>query len=56
MCPLWMFPVAITCGNTFVMKPSERVPAAMMKLMSMLNDVGIPKGVVNVVNGGFETV
>lgn len=46
--PLMIFPVAITCGNTSIMKPSERVPGAIMLLMQMLNDAGCPPGVVNV--------
>jgi malonate-semialdehyde dehydrogenase (acetylating)/methylmalonate-semialdehyde dehydrogenase len=56
MIPLWMFPVAITCGNTFVMKPSERVGTTMELLIDLLDKAGIPKGVVNVVNGGKDTV
>lgn len=56
MIPLWMFPYAITCGNTFILKPSERVPTTTMYLMEILKDIGLPKGVVNVVHGGFDTV
>lgn len=56
MIPLWVFPFAITLGNTYVIKPSERVPSAAVYLMKLLNDVGVPKGVVNLVNGGFDTV
>lgn len=48
MIPLWMFPVAITTGNTMVIKPSERDPGATMMLMEMLNEAGCPPGVVNV--------
>lgn len=48
MIPLWMFPVAITCGNTSIIKPSERDPGATMMLMEMLNEAGCPPGVVNV--------
>lgn len=48
MIPLWMFPVAITCGNTSIIKPSERDPGATMMLMEMLNQAGCPPGVVNV--------
>lgn len=48
MIPLWMFPVAITCGNTSIIKPSERDPGATMLLMEMLNEAGCPPGVVNV--------
>jgi len=49
MIPLWMFPYAITLGNTFVLKPSERVPNTVMKIAEIMNDMGIPKGVFNVV-------
>ena len=56
MIPLWMFPVAITCGNTYVMKPSERVSATNELLVDLLEKSGVPKGVVNVVNGGKDTV
>jgi malonate-semialdehyde dehydrogenase (acetylating)/methylmalonate-semialdehyde dehydrogenase len=55
MIPLWTFPVAITCGNTFVLKPSEKVPGTVEYLMKLLNEINLPKGVVNVVQGGFET-
>lgn len=51
MIPLWMFPVAIACGNTSIIKPSERVPGATMALMEMLNEAGCPPGVVNVIHG-----
>ena len=56
MCPLWMYPLAITLGNTFVLKPSEKVPATIGMLMQLLEDSGVPGGVVNVVNGGRDTV
>jgi len=56
MIPLWMFPVAITCGNTFVLKPSERVPMSAMFLVELLKDAGIPDGVVNVIHGGHDAV
>lgn len=55
MIPLWMFPYAITLGNTFVLKPSERVPNTVLKIAEIMHDMGVPKGVFNVVNGGFET-
>lgn len=48
MIPLWMFPVAITCGNTSIIKPSEKDPGATMLLMEMANEAGCPPGVVNV--------
>ena len=51
MVPLWMFPVAITCGNTFVLKPSEKVPLSAMKLGELLTDAGLPPGVFNIVHG-----
>ncbi|EPZ36308.1 hypothetical protein ROZALSC1DRAFT_30021 [Rozella allomycis CSF55] len=56
MIPLWMFPLSIACGNTMIIKPSERDPGAMMILAKLANEVGIPKGVLNVVHGGKETV
>lgn len=55
MVPLWMFPVAIACGNTFVLKPSERVPSASVILAELLKEAGLPKGVFNVVHGGAIT-
>ena len=56
MIPLWMFPLAISCGNTFILKPSERVTGAAAYLIELLQLTGLPKGVVNMVNGGKETV
>jgi len=56
MIPLWMFPLALTCGNTYVIKPSERDPGACMMLMEMFNEAGAPKGVVNVIHGAHEAV
>jgi len=56
MIPLWMYPVALTCGNTFVIKPSERDPGACMMLVEMLMEAGAPKGVVNVIHGQHEAV
>ncbi|CAG2166284.1 unnamed protein product [Oppiella nova] len=56
MIPLWMFPMALVCGNTFVMKPSERDPGAAMILMEMLEEAGIPPGVVNVIHGQHKAV
>lgn len=55
MIPLWMFPIAITCGNTFVLKPSEKVAGATDHLMKLIQEINLPKGVLNVVQGGFET-
>jgi malonate-semialdehyde dehydrogenase (acetylating) / methylmalonate-semialdehyde dehydrogenase len=56
MIPFWFLPYAIACGNTLVLKPSERVPLTMRRLMEIVEKTGIPKGVVNVVNGGREVV
>lgn len=56
MVPLWMFPVAIACGNTFVLKPSEKVPSAPLKLAKLLHDAGLPDGVMNVVHGDAQAV
>jgi hypothetical protein len=51
MVPMWMFPVAIACGNTFVLKPSEKDPSCSMLLAELLGEAGLPAGVFNVVNG-----
>jgi malonate-semialdehyde dehydrogenase (acetylating)/methylmalonate-semialdehyde dehydrogenase len=56
MVPLWMFPVAITCGNTFVLKPSEKVPLSAMKLGELLIEAGLPAGVFNIVHGDKSAV
>jgi malonate-semialdehyde dehydrogenase (acetylating)/methylmalonate-semialdehyde dehydrogenase len=56
MVPLWMFPLAIACGNTFVLKPSEKVPLTALILVELLEKAGVPKGVMNVVHGGRECV
>ena len=56
MVPLWMLPVAIACGNTFVLKPSEKDPSATMLLGELLAEAGLPAGVLNIVNGGKEAV
>jgi len=56
MIPLWMFPMAITLGNTHVIKPSERDPGACMMLVEMLTEAGCPPGVVNVIHGSHEAV
>lgn len=55
MIPLWMFPLAITCGNTYVLKPSERVSGAAMHLAKLCQEINLPKGVFNIANGGFDT-
>lgn len=56
MVPLWMFPNAIACGNTFVLKPSDRNPSAPDFIVKLIGEAGFPNGVVNLVNGGPETV
>jgi len=56
MVPLWMFPVALACGNTFVLKPSERVPSPALKLAAWLAECGLPDGVFNVVQGDRQAV
>ena len=56
MIPLWMFPMAIATGNTFVLKPSEQDPMVTMRLVELALEAGIPKGVLNVVHGGEEVV
>ena len=56
MVPMWMFPIAIACGNTFVLKPSEKDPSCSMKLAELFLEAGLPPGVFNVVNGDKEAV
>ncbi|CAO2586907.1 Methylmalonate-semialdehyde dehydrogenase [acylating], mitochondrial [Lemmus lemmus] len=56
MIPLWMFPMAMVCGNTFLMKPSERVPGATMLLAKLLQDSGAPDGALNIIHGQHEAV
>lgn len=56
MVPLWMFPLALACGNTFVLKPSEKVPLSAVLLVELLEKAGLPKGVLNLVHGGRECV
>ncbi len=56
MVPMWMFPMAIACGNTFVLKPSEKDPSCPLKLAELFSDAGLPDGVLNVVNGDKEVV
>jgi malonate-semialdehyde dehydrogenase (acetylating) / methylmalonate-semialdehyde dehydrogenase len=56
MVPLWMFPVALACGNTFVLKPSEKVPLTAVLLVELLEQAGLPKGVLNLVHGGRACV
>ncbi|HZT89537.1 MAG TPA: CoA-acylating methylmalonate-semialdehyde dehydrogenase [Stellaceae bacterium] len=56
MVPMWMFPIALACGNTFVLKPSERDPSAGIRIAELLTEAGLPPGVFNVVNGDKEAV
>ena len=56
MVPMWMFPIALACGNTFVMKPSEKDPSTPLRLAELLKEAGLPDGVFNVINGDKEAV
>jgi malonate-semialdehyde dehydrogenase (acetylating)/methylmalonate-semialdehyde dehydrogenase len=56
MVPMWMFPIAIACGNTFVLKPSEKDPSAPLFMADLLKEAGLPDGVFNLVNGDRESV
>lgn len=56
MVPMWMFPLAIACGNSFVLKVSEKVPSTALRLAELLSEAGLPDGVMNVVNGDREAV
>src|SRR5256714_903670 len=56
MVPMWMFPMAIATGNTFILKPSERDPSAGLRIAELLTEAGLPPGVFNVVNGDKEAV
>ena len=56
MVPMWMFPMAIACGNTFILKPSERDPSCPLMLADLMKQAGLPDGVLNVVNGDKEAV
>lgn len=56
MITFWFLPYAIACGNTYIVKPSEKVPITMQKVFQLLEQTGLPKGVVNLVNGGRDTV
>jgi malonate-semialdehyde dehydrogenase (acetylating)/methylmalonate-semialdehyde dehydrogenase len=56
MVPMWMFPIAVACGNTFLLKPSEKDPGCPMRLAELLTEAGAPAGVLNVVNGDREAV
>jgi malonate-semialdehyde dehydrogenase (acetylating)/methylmalonate-semialdehyde dehydrogenase len=56
MVPMWMFPLALACGNTFVLKASEKTPGCAMRLAELMTEAGLPAGVLNVVNGDREVV
>ena len=56
MVPMWMFPMAIACGNTFILKPSEKDPSCSIRLAQLFSEAGLPDGVLNVVNGDKEVV
>ncbi len=56
MVPMWMFPMAIACGNTFILKPSEKDPSCSIRLAELFFEAGLPEGVFNVINGGKESV
>lgn len=56
MIPLWMFPMAIACGNTFVIKPSEKDPSCALRMVELAKEAGVPDGVINLVNGDKEAV
>src|ERR1039457_55186 len=56
MVPMWMYPFAIACGNTFILKPSEKVPLTPTRAVELLHDAGLPPGVLNLVHGGKQAV
>jgi malonate-semialdehyde dehydrogenase (acetylating)/methylmalonate-semialdehyde dehydrogenase len=56
MVPLWMYPISVACGNTFILKPSERDPSAVMVVYELFREAGFPEGVLNVVHGGKDAV
>jgi malonate-semialdehyde dehydrogenase (acetylating)/methylmalonate-semialdehyde dehydrogenase len=56
MIPFWFMPYAVACGNTYIVKPSEKVPLTMQKIFALIEQAGFPKGVINLVNGASETV
>ncbi|MCF8413092.1 MAG: CoA-acylating methylmalonate-semialdehyde dehydrogenase [Melioribacteraceae bacterium] len=56
MIPFWFLPYAVACGNTYLVKPSEKVPFTMQKVFELIEEAGFPKGVLNLVNGGKESV
>ena len=56
MVPMWMFPISIACGNSFILKPSEKDPSCSIKLAELFSEAGLPDGVFNVLNGDKEIV
>ncbi len=56
MVPMWMFPLAIACGNTFILKPSEKVPLTALRLAELFQSAGLPDGVLNIIHGGKDVV
>lgn len=56
MVPMWMWPMAVACGNTFILKPSEKDPLSAMRLTELAHEAGLPNGVLNLVHGGAEVV
>ena len=56
MVPMWMFPISIACGNSFILKPSEKNPSCALKLAELFTQAGLPKGVFNVINGDKQIV
>ncbi len=56
MVPLWMYPMAIACGNTFILKPSEKVPLTAVRMAELFMEAGLPDGVMNIVHGGRDVV
>ena len=56
MVPMWMFPIAIACGNCFILKPSEKNPSCSLKLAELFSEAGLPNGVFNVIQGDKEIV
>src|SRR5207247_9574944 len=56
MVPMWMFPMALACGNTFVLKPSEKDPSPSIRMAELMKEAGLPDGVLNVVHGDKEAV
>ena len=56
MVPMWMFPISIACGNSFILKPSEKNPSCSIKLAELFSEAGLPDGVLNIINGDKDIV